>query len=744
MAFIPTPDQFSTWQEWANHVVEALANQDSSTAAPTISSPAPVQKILKAVPGSYTLLGRDADSYFGPHLYQLAALGASYDLSAPDIQLLLSSHPALAGAAGSYALTGEAATLTKTTSLPTQGSFVATFHSIGLYWQPVDQNGNAVVPLNKKVNIQYQRKGEGVWHRGHDMWYDDTYGLRIGRPKEARGSIFFCVPDTDYTVQFGLPQSDGSTQWVAQLTAHTWSENPPIGTTLTPFSGENKTFSTSNYQNNKGSRRQILLMNRSGTANGYTLYDFTGQNAVANAQQIDVNGKVFNNANDFCVVISGHHMILRGLKCLGGGIASIWIEPGSTDIWIEDCEITGFNRPWQDGGVHTFQILYPGTATTQDNTVYTYGVGEDAGISLQPHPSFGSALSSRIILQRNKVHNPLFGNFSWDVGHPASGCGVLMYPSGGNHVFRYNEFYSTQPNQDGSDSGFTGTPAWGQYWQDCIMGGNNFDDNGSPSPDTDVYKNIFMHAQDDAMEFEGGNMNVRAWSNYCDYCATGLASASIAVGPTYFVRNVINRLRDLYNSPWGTKGEYDNRLYAFKAPSDDITGDGRRYVYHNTTLQMDNPNAGDARLGPATGIANANTDNGTHGVTNTVSRNNMFDLIPEGPGVAIYEPGTSGPANDFDYDVTSVSMGAPESHGVANTRPTYQAGNGAQPLGVDGAGRYRLAIGSRGYDDGLVIDGINNDVPAPYQYLGAGPDRGAHEDGTSDMLFGVAAANSGA
>ena len=125
-------------------------------------------------------------------------------------------------------------------------------------------------------------------------------------------------------------------------------------------------------------------------------------------------------------------------------------------------------------------------------------------------------------VQRSKIHHPLYGANSWEFGHPTGPTGILMYPTGGNHVIRYNEFYSTKNKADGSDGDYTDAPDYLRFFEDvAVLGGTNFDNVGSPGPDTDIYQNIIMHGMDDGLEAEGGGMNVRVWGNYFDYTATG-------------------------------------------------------------------------------------------------------------------------------------------------------------------------------------------------------------------------------
>ncbi len=119
---------------------------------------------------------------------------------------------------------------------------------------------------------------------------------------------------------------------------------------------------------------------------------------------------------------------------------------------------------------------------------------------------------------------------------------------------------------------------------------------------------------------------------------------------------------------------------------------------------------------------------------NTVSRNNEFGTWKASADTFDL---TNASGNDLDYDVSSGVMPTSlEPHGEGSATVQFQSGNGWSSYFN---GKYRLAAGSPGHDDGVVIPGFNDGVPAAYQHQGAGPDRGAHEDGTPDMQLGVAA-----
>src|SRR5262249_12715737 len=205
----------------------------------------------------------------------------------------------------------------------------------------------------------------------------------------------------------------------------------PIGTRPHPFTGTNRTTTSSPFLGSRGAqgltRNHVLLANQSGSAAGYTLYDFTGVNAgTAQTRQFDANGNPINDpTNTYPVVISGHHIILRGLKTVGGA-SGIFIDPGSQDIIIDGVEITSYGRD-TDNNVCSLQLLGAGLTGNR-------GCNEDAGIKF-PDSSFGDILSTkRIVIQRSTIHNPAYGSIPWDIDHPYGTTGILMYPTGGQNL----------------------------------------------------------------------------------------------------------------------------------------------------------------------------------------------------------------------------------------------------------------------------------------------------------------------
>ena len=287
-----------------------------------------------------------------------------------------------------YNSTGESSTLERAVTIggttgggtiPPGGTAIATFESLGLYWNPPSNPGG------QGCQVRYRKEGESTWKDGFPMWFD-------GRNSECRGSLVHLAPGTKYEVQFSLPGQPPA----ARLTATTWAENFPITQTVYVSSGS-----------------QQLNITQGGTASGYVLYTpAPGMQAT-----IDVA-----NAADYNIRISAPYVIVRGLMLKGARIDAIHLAPGARDIVIEDNDISGWGR-YSHTNAEGWQI----------------GMNADSGIKAYCGTT---PWLVRTVIQRNRIHHPRYGSNSWSEGHPSGPNAVYFAECGGNHVFRYNAIYS--------------------------------------------------------------------------------------------------------------------------------------------------------------------------------------------------------------------------------------------------------------------------------------------------------------
>ena len=487
--------------------------------------------------------------------------------------------------------------------------------------------------------VQYRKSGDSTWSQALNLWYDS-------RNNECRGSIVQVQPGTSYDVQMGV----GSTYSV-QTSATTWSEQFPVSQTVSV-----------------GSQSSTLSITQGGSASGYVLYQASP-------------GAVINGGSGAqAIKIDANYVIVRGFTVKGGN-NGIEVMPGRHDVVIEQNDVSAWGR-----------YNYTNSAG------WKVGVDEDSGITARCYNNVGDAY--RMVVQRNKIHDPNYGANSWDWGHPAGPNAISAYECGGNNVIRYNEVWSSDQQH---------------YYMDGLGGGNNDSNKGWPGADSDIYGNIVKNTWDDGIEAEGGGQNVRVWGNYIDNTATGVATTPIAIGPTYVFRNVYNRSRMMSQ----VSLDNDQRNNFAKSGSWTDYGNGRRYLFHNTTLQA--TAAGSSyTLGAGGGISASGS---SEPMTNTVSRNNIVQIWKSWWNSF----GSPGSGNDLDNDLYNGAdtFSGTEQNGIVGV-PVYASGNGWQS---ESGGMYQLSPSSPGYGKAARLPNFNDAYSAP--------DVGAGQSGTAAMKFGV-------
>ena len=513
--------------------------------------------------------------------------------------------------------------------------------------QALDSTGVRAVPTYEAVGLYWSNPATAsdcsvqFRKQGTSAW---SQGLNLWYDKsksECRGSLVNLTPGTAYEAQLG---ANGS--FSKGITFTTWSNSLPVAQTIKVPSGST-----------------TLNITAGGSASGYVVYDGTG--STLDAQ----NGAAAN------ITVNASYVIVRGFTLKGAQQNAIVIDKNQHDVVIEDNDMSGWGR-------------------TRDGT---WGTDMDSGI----RATCVSEELTRVTVQRNKIHDPRYPANSWSDGHPAGPQGITFSYCGGNHVFRWNEIYSSK-----------------NHFNDAMGGEDNFSTVGFPNKDSDIYANRIEMTWDDGIESEGGNQNVRIWGNYLNNTATGIASTVDSVGPLYIFRNVYNRSRFYEKSSPDT----DDRGPMFKSGSSSSFGNGRRYLFHNTMLQATQSGL-QYTLGGGAGIGGTGN---TQLVMNTVSMNNIYHLWKPNNG-AFYQIGSDA---QFSHDMTS-GTSSPEVSGIVAT-PQYASGNGWQS---EMGGLYQLAAGTPGYDQGARIPNFNDG------FLGAAPDVGAAEAGAPAMKFGIAAAS---
>jgi hypothetical protein len=545
------------------------------------------------------------------------------------------------------------------TSLANAPVAVATFHCIGLYWNP--QHGSA----DNTCRVRYRPAGTHSWKTALPLWFDsrppqtfkhlyppekrkapsDNVLSLLAHCHQYRGSIVNLSPGTEYEIELHLAKT-GQT---AGLKARTWPEQFPTAATVSVPKRQSDT----------------LVIDNSGTADGYILY--TGKAGAT----IDVAGK-----HDHCIEVRASHVIIRGLTLKNARSHAIRIFKKSHDVIIERCDISGWGRPDELEGEK-------------------WGHNMQAAVYASESGTFNPTIS-RIVIQRCKIHHPRYDTNAWSEyrkkldpkrtdrrWHPMGPQAVTFYDTAGNHVFRYNDIWSDKDH----------------YYNDIIGGGHNFCALGSPNRDSDIYANRLQHCWDDAIEAEGANCNVRIWGNHISHSMVAIASAATHVGPLYIWRNVTEASQRGPDTRSG--GPF------LKAGLGSGFAGGRTYVFHNTLLQPSAIATGENWQGHALGLS---TWGGA--LINHISRNNIWHVFKKN-GHSIQERGDLCRDNDYDFDLYSgrvIPANKHEDNGI-KTVPIYDPRN--KP------GQYALAPNSAGFDAGARIPNFNDNFTNKAPDIGA-------------------------
>ncbi|MEW6155869.1 MAG: Calx-beta domain-containing protein [Verrucomicrobiota bacterium] len=537
---------------------------------------------------------------------------------------------------------------------------VPTFESFGLYCDYTgDDNTNAL------CRVEFRETGAVEWRAGLELFAD-----RIApNDHQFRGSLVHLRPGTSYEVRLTFVDPDGAPPPLT-LEATTWSETFPIGQTIVVTN-----------------RTTTLIADQSGRPDGYTLY------TAAPGTMAEIH---LNHAEGIGVLVRGNYIILRGLKISGPTNHCILIEQGR-DLVVEQCEMTDWGSWSDDNG---------------DGTLEPWGVPHDAVV----YSRFNGL--ERLVFQRNRVHHPHADSNNWEEpreldrlqepSHPHGPQPIYLFGSQGNHVFRYNTFWTDIDHM----------------FNDIIGGAPNASFTGFPFRDSDIYGNYLQGCWDNAIEADGANQNVRIWGNFMTDINNPISINPVSVGPLYIWRNITGRSR--HHDLSDNSDEYGRGRFikiGGKPGSNADFAHGAVYVFHNTILQPAPEPGRMVSLGCSTGLGEGNL-----GMTFVTSRNNIFHM-PNSSAESIRN-GTRHPSNSFDYDLfngTITTSPGQETHGIRGV-PIYASEPGVDLL--TGRGSFSLASGSPGLDAGALLPNFNDG------YAGAGPDIGAHESGEAMMQFG--------
>lgn len=488
-----------------------------------------------------------------------------------------------------------------------------------------------------KCEVTYRKSTDTAWRKAYEPFNDTV-------EKQFRGSIVKLDDNTEYEVKAVLKDANGTK--IAEQTASvtTWDNTPTCTTVrLADYIGvyDTDTAGTTITE-------PINISGIKGTVNNWIKLDCTGYTVDAGYNSIAAV-----NIDD-C-----QYVIVDGLTVRGGYRCGISVNGSCSGVRVSGCDISGFGRT----GIQRENGWY-----YRDGARINY----DAGVLMLN--------GSNITVENCYIHdsraktNAWYGD-TWAKVHP-NGCTGIFYRVLNGCVIRNNRIIGSEEHR----------------FNDGIEGYGNGNYVGGPSRDTDIYGNTILLGQDDGVELDGGQMNVRVYGNRIEQFLTGVSVIPNLAGPSYLFENVITNM--------GTSWEQSGK--AFKAGGS--KNSSVTYVFNNTCY--------------VPGVA---VENNTYGGTpefNFVTRNNIFINVK---GNSCYKSTCETDLNDNDYDLC---FGANKGYSSKGHSKIYPASIGLGTLNNKVAfndlanGDYTLKSTSECKGTGVYIDNfceISNPNMGAYQ-----------------------------
>ena len=532
-----------------------------------------------------------------------------------------------------------------------------TFESCGLYMP-------YTVDIENKV--YYKETTQEEWLEAFPLQFDS-------KKEEFRGSIVRLKEATDYDVKVDM-YNRGAVFRTVSGSFTTWNPNPPIAQTLniSSFSGDNYQFSGL-----KGSQDGWIKI--------------IGD-APVNVLEVTREAGIKLSDCEF--------LIFEGITLIGGGKHGFLVENTSNNIRIINCDISKWGRlstETTENGVHI----------DIDGNKINY----DAGVKIDR--------AHNVVVERCYIHDSKALSNPWEgiikVGqykgrrfenvHPEGPTAVFVNQAIHSIVLRHNDFIGSQTHR----------------YNDVVESSQNGYEDGGFGTNADIYGNMMIFGQDDTIELDGSQSNVRCFNNRMEQTFCGISTAPNRQGPSYIFNNII----------WNLGDETTAQSVAVKNGGGDSHTHGRQFFFNNTMYVTRNGISG-VGYGSSVNRAqfNATTRNNilVSGQIPTSARPGSSGNASGGSGLSISDR-EKNPACDFDYDMignTTTATGAGQIHAIEGSQAN---GIFALPIFQDpDHGVFTLKYKDPGVDKGVVIPNFTG------EYHGKAPDMGALELCASSLI----------
>ena len=305
--------------------------------------------------------------------------------------------------------------------------------------------------------------------------------------KDYRGSILGLAEDTAYDVRL---VAGGKT--LAQGSVRTWASEVKVAKTI--------------YIEQKDLAKPPMKISEKGTPDGWIRYTTRP-------------GTVLRGIEGWTFAVHGAaYVLLDNLTIEGAPQATSVIHvEDSTGVRIRNCEISGWGR--------TGEARYDQKCFGKRwDAKHKRTINMDGAIQICKG-------CSEVVVERCYIHDPLGRANSWFYSHPAGPQAVIMYRPDHSTVIRWNDFI-------GSDN---------HRFNDAVEGGGNFYEDGGFNRDADIYGNFMIFCNDDNIELDGGQQNVRCFQNRFEAAVSGVSIQGCMVSPSYVYDNAFTGMGDEFS-----------------------------------------------------------------------------------------------------------------------------------------------------------------------------------------------------
>ena len=219
--------------------------------------------------------------------------------------------------------------------------------------------------------------------------------------------------------------------------------------------------------------------------------------------------------NPLLVLHKAKYVILDKLVMQGGSHNAVVLNYCS-NIRITNCDLSGWGVIDAKQDFDTLGGKY-GYIKNGKLSSTNYA----AGITL----NFGD----NILVEKCYIHDPAGHSNAWRYSHPAGPCAIYaVCPT--STTIRYNDLVANDLAR----------------WNDAVEGLYNFNEDGGFNRDAEIYGNFMIFCQDDNIELDGGQQNVRCFGNRFEASYCGVSIQGCMSGPSYVYNNMFINTGDQF------------------------------------------------------------------------------------------------------------------------------------------------------------------------------------------------------